>query len=291
MTDTPRSKAIRAIKFMLFSATVVPSLVGGALAYYYDYSSFNWQDFFLVAAALLIGQAGGDYLYYYFTHRHTDARDSHTKIFAGWKPFFTSVLPEKHGTLFAGIVCLLIDLGIGIHYYTVLGTPVIWLALAGGLVAILFTPLMLRGLKEPVVFVTFGPLSMLGMFFVLTGEIHPLPVLVSLPLAFLVTVVAYLKGARFEMGSEGGADVVLKLNRSRVIWLTAFAYLSLLLLVLFNYLPVLSLLALLSLPLAVSVISVIRKASSEVQDYLWAVVRSIVTLLMAGILIASSMIL
>ena len=285
--DNPRAKAIRVIKFALFSATIVPSLAGGALAYFEG--SFSWPDFILVAAALLIGQAGGDYLYYYFTHRHTDAQDAHTKIFAGWQPFFTSLLPEKHGTLIAGIVCLLVDLGIGIHYYLLLGPAIIWLALAGGLIAILFTPLMRRGLKEPVVFITFGPLSMLGMYFVLSGTLSLTPVLVSLPLAFLVTVVAYLKGARFEMGQEGGQDVVLKLNRSRIIWLTSLAYLSLIGLILFEYLPLTSLLVLLSLPLSVSVVRVVRKASSRLQDYLWAVVRSIVVLLLAGILLSLSL--
>lgn len=290
MESSSRYAAIRAIKFMLFSATIVPSLVGGALAYYHG--SFNWTNFLLVGLALLIGQAGGDYLYYYFTHRHTDSRDSHTKIFAGWKPFFTSLLPEKHGTFYAGVVCLLIDLGIGIHYYLLLGAPVIWLALAGGLIAILFTPLMLRGLKEPVVFVTFGPLSTLGMYFVLTGEISsPDPAIVSLPLAFLVTVVAYLKGAKFELGHEGGEDVVLKLNRSRVLWLSLLGYVSLLALLLAGFLPALSALGFLSLPLAISVILVVRKNSSKVQDYLWAVVRSIWALLITGGFIALSLIL
>ncbi|MBE0640404.1 MAG: prenyltransferase [Bacteroidales bacterium] len=289
MESTSRTRAIRAIKFMLFSATIVPSLAGGALAWYHG--SFSWGDFLLVTAALLIGQAGGDYLYYYFTHRHTDSRDSHTKIFAGWRPFFTSILPREHGTLYAGVLCLLIDLGIGIHYYLLLGTPVVWMALAGGLIAILFTPLMLRGLKEPVVFITFGPLSTLGMYFVLTGEISPYPVIVSLPLAFLVTVVAYLKGAKFELGHEGGEDVVLKLDRRRVLWLSLLAYLSLLAILLAGFLPVLSSLGFLSLPLAISVIMVVRKNSSKVQDYLWAVVRSIWALVVTGGFIAFSLIL
>ncbi|HRY97610.1 MAG TPA: prenyltransferase [Bacteroidales bacterium] len=289
MTTAPRSRAIRAIKFMLFSATIVPSMVGGALGYYHG--SFQWTDFLLVSFALLIGQAGGDYLYYYFTHRHTDARDAHTKIFAGWRPFFTEWLPREHGTLYAGILCLAIDLAIGIHYFLLLGPAVLWLALAGGLVAVLFTPLMLRGLKEPVVFLTFGPLSLMGIYLVLTGEPSLAPVLVSLPLAFLVTVVAYLKGARFELGQEGGDQVVLRLDRSRVIWLSALGYFSLLGLVLAGILPTLSLLGLLAFPLTLSVIRVVRRNSSKVQDYLWAVVRSIWALVVAGGFIALSLIL
>jgi 1,4-dihydroxy-2-naphthoate octaprenyltransferase len=234
---------------------------------------------------LLIGQAGGDYLYYYFTHRHTDTRDSHTKIFAGWRPFFTNILPEKNGTLIAGIACLVIDLVIGYYFFTIYGYTVLLLALAGGLVAIFFTPLMLRGLKEPVVFITFGPLSMLGMYFVMTGDMSYIPLLVSLPVASLVTIVAYLKGAKFEIKNEGDKQIVVNLNRSVIIYLSILAYLSIVGLVLLKVMPVWTLLGLLSIPVSISVLTVIRKQSSEIQDYLWAVVRSIVALLSTGILI------
>lgn len=282
-SSTGRGKAILVIKFMLFTASIVPAIVAGAMAY--STGSFSLISFILAGLGLLIGQAGGDYLYYYFTHRHTDPRDSHTKIFSGWKPFFTSALPEKHGTLIAGIVCLLLDLAIGYYFFTQYGITVLLLALAGGLVAIFFTPLMLRGLKEPVVFVTFGPLSMLGMYFVMTGELSYLPLLVSLPVASLVTIVAYLKGAKFDVKQEGDSQVIVNLNRKVIIYLTVLAYLSLIALVATGIMPVWTLAGLLTLPVAFSVLQVIRKESSKMQDYLWAVVRSIFALLFTGILI------
>lgn len=284
-TGTARGRAIRVIKFMLFTASVVPALVVGAMTI--GMPSFSPTYFFLAALGLIIGQAGGDYLYFYFTHRHTDPRDSHTKIFAGWKPFFTSILPEKHGTLIAGIACLIIDLAIGYYFFTVYGYAILFLALAGGLVAIFFTPLMLRGLKEPVVFVTFGPLSMLGMYFVMTGEISYLPLLVSLPVASLVTIVAYLKGAKFEVKKQDGDEVVVNLSRRVIVWLSVMAYLSIIALVVVGVLPIWSLLGLVTLPIMLSVLKVIRKQSSGIKDYLWAVVRSIVAFLLTGILVGA----
>ncbi len=179
----------------------------------------------------------------------------------------------------------MIDLAIGYYFFTLYGYTVLLLALAGGLVAIFFTPLMLRGLKEPVVFVTFGPLSMLGMYFVMTGELSYLPLLVSLPVASLVTIVAYLKGAKFDVKQEGDTQVVVNLNRKVIIYLTVLAYLSLIALVATGIMPVWTLAGLLTLPFALSVLQVIRKQSSKMQDYLWAVVRSIFALLFTGILI------
>lgn len=284
-----RDSAIRVIKFMLFAASIVPSITGGALAFYYG--SFNWGHFLLVTLALFIGQAGGDYLYYHFTHRHSDPRDSHTKIFAGWRPFFTESLPKINGTLIAGFVCLLIDLAIGVYFFNQLGYEVLVLAALGGLVAIFFTPLMLMGFKEAVVFITFGPLCMLGMYYVLTGDISYIPVIASLPIGFLVTVVAYLKGAKFDVKVIEGKEIVVKLNRKLITFLTALAYISLITSIILAILPIWTLAALVAaLPLSISVIKVINKDTSNIEDYLWAVVRSIFALLVAGVMISGALI-
>ena len=88
MTDntTKRSAYILQIKYLLFSASIIPALLAGALVY--GQAELHLFDWFLVILGLLLGQAGGDYLYYYFTNNHTDQRDAHTKIFAGWQPLF-----------------------------------------------------------------------------------------------------------------------------------------------------------------------------------------------------------
>lgn len=278
------SKAIRVIKVALFTASIVPSFIGGALAHYSGF--FRADYFFLTLLALFVGQAGGDYLYYYFTHRHSDPRDSHTKIFAGWKPFFTDVLPEKHGALFAGIFCLLVDLAIGVFFFIQLGSTVIYLALAGGLVAIFFTPLMLRGLKEPVIFVTFGPLCVTGMYFVLTNEISWTPIIASLPIGFFVTIVAYLKGAKIKTAVENGNEVVLSLKKFAIVSLAVLGYASLIFAVAMKVFPPSSLIVLITMPLIYSVVKVVGEKSSQIQKYLWAVVRSIIVLALTGALLS-----
>jgi len=162
-----RGRAIRAIKILLFSASIIPSIVGGAIAE--AAGSFAWTPFLLAAAGLFIGQAGGDYLYYYLTHFHTDARDAHTKIFAGWRPLFAGALFAPERTVWAGVACLLIDLAIAVYFFQVRGAAILWFALAGGLIAVFFTPLMLRGLKEPVIY-----LMAIGAFLVFFYTSPPL---------------------------------------------------------------------------------------------------------------------
>ena len=77
-----RIRAIRLIKYLLFSASIVPALIAGAASF--NHHQFTLLHFLLVSFALFIGQMGGDYLYFYFTSNHSDSDDSHTKIFKGW---------------------------------------------------------------------------------------------------------------------------------------------------------------------------------------------------------------
>ncbi len=277
-----REKAIRVIKVLLFSASIVPAMVSGAISYHQGY--FDGVSFVLLMLGLFIGQAGGDYLYYYGTHFHTDQRDAHTKIFAGWRPFFADSLFKDEKTLHAGILCLILDALIGAYFTYKVGYEIIIFALLGGLVAIFFTPLMLRGYKEVVIFITFGPLSMMGVCYALHPTFDVVPLVMSLPIACFVTVVAYLKGARYEVREEAGQTFVIKLNRTVIKSLLIAGYLTLIVGVLLQLLPALTLLGLLSIPFALSVVKTLEGNRSEVHEYLWATVRSIAVLITFGVL-------
>lgn len=288
VTDAERSRAIRLIKYLLFSATLVPAALAGGIAL--SRGSLRISEWLLAAFGLLIGQAGGDYLYYYFTHYHTDSRDAHTKIFAGWRPLFTPGWIPQQRTLLAGIFCLALDALIGLYFLSRYGLPVLWLALAGAAAAFLFTPLMLRGLKEPVVFLTFGPLCLYGMVYVLTGDLSPRTVLISLPVGFLVTIVAYLKGARYRVEEENGSAIVMRLDVRILAGLLAAAYLSILAGVLLGWFTPWALLTALTIPQAADFT---RKAARKktIADYLWLTVAAQIVFIETGLLLTLSFLL
>jgi 1,4-dihydroxy-2-naphthoate octaprenyltransferase len=287
-TESDRKRAIRFIKYLLFSASIIPSLVAGAMAF--GMGRFEWLPWTLAAAALLIGQAGGDYLYYYFSHFRGESRDSHTKIFAGWMPLFTGTALKPRHTIYAGAACLLADLAIGVYFYLKLGPPIIWLALAGGTVAVFFTPLMLKGLKEPVVFMTFGPLCVFSIYFVLTQDYSWVPLIVSLPIGLFITLVAYLKGARFQVKEDHGDIYIHNLKTRTVLGLLVLAYTSLVVGVLLKAINSWALLATLTLPFSFYLVRMLS-GRNRISDYLWATVLSLVISIMAGLMIALSFIL
>jgi 1,4-dihydroxy-2-naphthoate octaprenyltransferase len=280
-----RTRAILTIKIFLFSASIIPCLAAGALAY--ADGIFPVFDFILVTLALFIGQAAGDYLYYYFTHYHSDPRDAHTRIFAGWRPLFSETIIPPARTLHAGFACLALDAGVGVYFAWKLGLVILLPALAGGLVAVFFTPLMLRGLKEPVIFVTFGPLCVTSVYFVLTGGFSAAALAASVPIGFFVTVVAYLKSAHYDVKEEGGETIVLRINGKVVIALFAAGYLSLALAAGLDFLRPVTAAGLLTVPLALAVIRTVNGGSSRIADYLWAVVTSLAVFIAVGIMIAA----
>ncbi len=283
-----RSRPIRLIKIMLFSASIMPAIVAGVVAYQDGYH--NGLAWLLAGCGLLIGQVGADYLYYHFTHFHTDNRDAHTKIFAGWRPLFIGGWLKKEQSLYAGLICLLAALVIGVYFIVQLGAAILWLVLAGGLVSIFFTPLMLRGLKEPVVFLTFGPLCMLGVDYVLTHQFRLAPIIASLPIGFLVTVVAYLKGARYKLAEENGSEIILNLKPGLAGILLMLAHFSLAAAVLAGFLSPWSLLGLLTIPFA-WVLYQRLLTQKRISDYLWATVYALLVFIATSLLIAGGMLL
>jgi 1,4-dihydroxy-2-naphthoate octaprenyltransferase len=278
-----RSRPLRFIKILLFSASIMPAVLAGVLAYVDGYSHFSW--WIAAGVGLLIGQAGADYLYYHFTHFHTDSRDAHTRIFAGWRPLFIGSLLRNEHSLPAGILCLFAALIIGIYFFFQLGTKLLWLVLAGGLVSIFFTPLMLRGLKEPVVFLTFGPLCMSGIDFVLTHRFRLAPVIASLPVGFLVTVVAYLKGARYRVIEESGSEVILNLKPRLAGIFLMLAYLALGGAVISGFISRWALLGLLTIPFSALLCRRLHH-QNRIADYLWATVYSLVVFIATCLLMA-----
>jgi 1,4-dihydroxy-2-naphthoate octaprenyltransferase len=283
-TQTDRALAIRFIKVMLFGASIVPSLVAGAVAY--RLGSFDAGHFALLTLGIFLGQAGGDYLYYYFTHLHVAPGDTHAKIFAGWKPFFADSLFAGKRVLIAGFGCLAIAFGLGIYFAQIVGPAVYIFAAVGGAIALFFTPLMLRGYKEPVIFIAFGPATMLGMVFVLTGGLESMAAAASLPVAFLVTLVAHLKSAHFDIADEETGEVVVTLSRGLVSMLAAGAFITLGIGVAMRWLPLGSLVMLVAAPLAYSVVYTASKPRNRLMDYLWAVVRSLLLMILGGLLLA-----
>jgi len=139
-----RERAIRAIKILLFSASVVPSVVGGTIAHAAGSSPGPVPA---GAAGLFIGQPAAT-IFTTTSRTSTPMRVTRTPRSspAGVRCSPDLVRAREDGV--AGAACLLIDLAIAAYFVELRGSAILWFALAGGLIAVFFTPLMLRGSRS-----------------------------------------------------------------------------------------------------------------------------------------------
>jgi 1,4-dihydroxy-2-naphthoate octaprenyltransferase len=281
--EKKRMEAIRIVKVLLFTAAIIPALLGGTLAYCHN--SFELSLFLIVTLGLILGQAGGDYIYYYLAQSNDNAAGRRKTPFRGWRPFFTESVLKYRSVLYAGLLCLAVDLGIGLYLTLKVGYPVLILACAGGLIAVFFTPLMNRGFKGVAIFLAFGPLPVMGVYYVLTKGISVEPVVASIAIGFLVTAVGYVKGANYELNEESESQLVIRIGKPRAAMLFSLAYLGIIAGVASGIMPRWTLLALLTVPLALSVIKVVNTRYSRVPEYMGAVIKTITTQSITGILL------
>ncbi|MFH1177729.1 MAG: prenyltransferase [Acidobacteriota bacterium] len=283
--ETESAATVRPTKLLLFSGSLVPSLVAGALAW--SEGSFSLAVFMLLLLGVLLGQTGGDYAYYYLTNEYSSRRGEQASVLPPLRPLLAETHLRGRGLLVAGGLCLLADLVLAIYFTFKAGVLVVALAMAGGLLALLFAPLVRLGLREVAVFLAFGPLPVIGVHYVLTGRVSLEALAASAPLGLWVAVIGHFKGAYQQLMPECPSARRLTLGERKVTVLYVLAYMSLMGGVAARLMPVATLLALATIPFAIGTVRVMRRRSGPTADYFLATVWSIITLLSGGLLMAA----
>jgi 1,4-dihydroxy-2-naphthoate polyprenyltransferase len=157
---------------------------------------------------------------------------------------------------------------IGLALVAVRGTGLLWLGVAGVLISYFYTapPLRLvhRGLGELCVALGFGPIMVLGAYFVQTGRYALRPLLLSIPVAILVMLILYANEVpdRVSDGRAGKRTLVVRLSPAWVLRgyaaSAAAAYLVVVAGVVAGILPWPTLVALLTIPIAYRVLQGLR---------------------------------
>jgi 1,4-dihydroxy-2-naphthoate octaprenyltransferase len=157
---------------------------------------------------------------------------------------------------------------VGLVLVAMSGLGLLWLGVAGVLISYFYTapPLRLvhRGLGELCVALGFGPIMVLGTYYVQTGHYALRPLVLSIPVAILVMLILYANEVpdRFADAKAGKRTLIVRLPPAAVICgyvaSVAVAYLAVVLGVAFRVLPWPTLLALLTIPIAYQVLQGLR---------------------------------
>ena len=202
MTSPPDavSKWLVITRAAVFSMTVTSGLIGGLLAIGAQQLTaevtVNWALLGLAIVGLVVAHAANNMINDYFDLEGGVDTDDYVRALYAPHPILSGWVTKRQlGT--AILLTNAIDLAIMLFLVTQRGPLVAAFALGGLFVSVFYVapPIRLKhiGLGEPGVFVVWGPLMVVGTFFIATGEIPGWAWVGSLPYAILVTTVLFGK--------------------------------------------------------------------------------------------------
>ena len=188
-----------------------------------------------------------------------DVNFTPTKFSGGSRVLQYGLVSLRQMMALAG-VCYAVAIIVGLVLVAISGLGLLWLGIAGVLISFFYTapPLRLvhRGLGELCVALGFGPIMVLGAYFVQTGQYALRPLILSIPVAILVMLILYANEVpdRFADAKVGKGTLVVRMQPAAVIRgyvaAVAVAYLVVVAGVVFGVLPWPTLISLLTIPLA-----------------------------------------
>jgi 1,4-dihydroxy-2-naphthoate octaprenyltransferase len=222
------SKWLVITRAAVFSMTVTSGLIGGLLAIGAQQLTgevtVNWGYLALAVLGLVVAHAANNMINDYFDLEGGIDTDDYVRALYAPHPILSGWVTKRQlGT--AILLVNAVDLAILLVLMAARGPLVAAFALGGLFISVFYVapPIRLKwhGLGEPGVFVVWGPLMVVGTFFVATGEIPGWAWVASLPYAILVTTVLFGKHIdKIEADKRIGVrtmPVILGERRARLI--------------------------------------------------------------------------
>ena len=263
----------RAFRFHYASASFMPGILGGMIAWTYD-SQFHPGYFLLVMLGLILNHLALNMTDDYYDFRHlVDVFDSHGNPYSGGSGALSKGLisPVQMRNVFASFY--IIAIGIGIFLGILKGTFVFFLLAFGFFCAFFYTAPPIRfgykGLGEIAQLLCFGPGIGLGAYYVQTEKLSWEAFWGTLPFGIMLfSMITINEIPDYDEDRKGGKlNLVARFGRKAGVWLFILslfsAYGAIVAGVIFRRIPVLGLISLLTLPIAYKTISILRTYYQE----------------------------
>ena len=246
----------RLTRFQFLPLILLPASLGAALAYRYS-SAFNLGYFLLVilgVALLHLGANSIDDCYDYENGVDAIANSLFPPNFGGWKP-----LPRRYISLakakMVSVLLFLASILISIYFWVFVGYWSFIFAIGGTLLAIFYTapPLKLdyrgKGLGEVAILLAFGPIPVLGSFYVQIGTLNLSALLISVAVGIMTVTIlidhdlifyeVYRQAKKFSLGAVLGRSRALTAS----LFLTIVSYALVFISIGLRILPITSIIA------------------------------------------------
>ena len=252
---------VRIVRAPFLTAIVVPVLLGSCLAW--SEGVFYWGFFLLTFVGAICIQAASNMSNDYFDHlTGNDENNRELTPFSGGSRVIQDGTFGARQVLIVSTTLYLIGAAIGVYLAWARGWTVLWLGLIGTFLAFFHNapPVNLYslapGLGELAVGLGFGPVAVLGAYYVQIQRLNLKALWVSVPVGLLIAAVLYINEFPDYQADKavGKKTLIVVFGRERAVWgyiaLLVVTYLLVVIGVALGILPLTTLLALLTLPLA-----------------------------------------
>lgn len=289
---------IKAARVPFFTATIVPITLGSVIAWH-GTSAFSWIRFILAMFGGVLVHAGTNLANDYFDHiSGCDEGNPNPTPFSGGSRVIQDGLIRPGQILLAASASFVIGGTIGLYLNHICkGNVILIIGIVGVLLGVFYTAKPLRigygTFGELAVGIGFGPLMVMGSYYV-QAESLPIDVfLASLPIGILIALVLYINEFPDYAADKkvGKKTLVVLLGKKKAIVLyhalLALAYSLVVLFVILETLPKACLIALLTLPVAIKTFLVSRKNFDKIYELLPANAATISLHLSIGLLLCA----
>jgi len=275
--------------FLALSLVLAP--IGTAIAWHDG--SFRLGYFLLAWVGAILAHMGVNVFNEYFDYQSGLDFETQKTPFSGGSGMLTTGLIEPRRTYLLGAACLLVDAVIGAYFVIVQGWGLVPVIVLGGLFAYFYTPYISRWrIGEVSAGLGLGSLVVLGAYFVQTGQYTWEVIVASLAPGFLTANLLLLNEfPDLEADRQvGRRNLVMALGRRRAAWLYTIllvcTYLSIVLGVVFRLMPWPTLVALLTVPLAMKAIRGALQHYDDIPQLVPALGANVMTILGTDALLA-----
>jgi 1,4-dihydroxy-2-naphthoate octaprenyltransferase len=259
---------VLAIRPWAFPASTMPALLTISYVFFERNNigtTINWWFGILAFLGAAIFQASGNLIsdYYDFKY-HVDRKES----FGSSRMLVDGIFQPKFILRF-GLLLLLAGILLGLYLCFQTGIDLLWIGLIGAAATFFYYKLKFAALGDLTIFIIYGPLIGLGTAYVMTGELMWLTLILNIPIAFLVVNILHANNTR-DIRDDGKANIRtqamllgVKGAKTQYLVLTIGAYVGVILMVVFKMIHPLTLIVLLTFPIALKNMRQMQTAEIE----------------------------
>lgn len=251
-----------------FPASTMPALITISYLFYKQeeiYSEINWWFGIVALLGVIFVHAAGNLISDYFDFKkNIDRKES----FGSSRMLVDGIFQPKTILIF-GLVLLLIGSIIGLVLTVFTGIDLLWIGLIGVIGTYFYYKFKSVALGDLLIFIIYGPLIGLGTAFVMTNDLIWKVLLLNVPVAMLVVNILHANNTR-DIKHDAMANIktqamILGVKGSKIqyVVLALGAYVMLIIMNAIGMVHPVTLLTLLTVPVALKNIRIMMKADIE----------------------------